>query len=98
MCTHCFKALGVPTKIELYSFIKEKGRVNVKALVDFIHLTQPTVSHHLHELEGNGLLKSEKVGKEVYFEVNHNCPVNKHECVLRDLRLPRKVSVNVKNS
>lgn len=95
MCTHCFKTLGVPTKIELYLHIKEKGRVNVKNLVEFIELTQPTVSHHLHEMEENGLLVSEKVGKEVFFEITKTCPFSKSECILRDMKIPSRVSANV---
>jgi len=98
VCTHCFRALGVPTKLELYTFIKEQGRVNVKTLVEFIHLTQPTVSHHLHELENSGLLKSEKVGKEVFFQVTGTCKVHNSSCILNDIKVPMKDFENVKNS
>ena len=66
----------------MYSFIKRKGRVMVGEVVDYIKLAQPTVSYHLKEMKDAGLLSSEKVGKEVYYELADECPVHKRVCAI----------------
>lgn len=86
-CVNCFKNLGVETKHAIYVFLKNNGKASVGHLVKEVGLSQPTVSHHLHNMQKDGLLKSEKKGKVVYYSINSVCPVYESECVLHSLKM-----------
>lgn len=85
-CVHCFKSLGVPAKYEIYKYLVKTPKATVSELVKLVGLTQPTVSYHLKDMAENGLLHSEKVGKEVFYSLDKNCPHYDDECVLSNLR------------
>lgn len=89
-CTQCFKSVSVPSRMSIYNYLNnEVEKATVSEIVDFIGLTQPTVSYHLKEMSHSGLLDSEKKGKEVYYFVNHDCPHNSdHKCILHELKFP----------
>lgn len=73
-CLHCFKALSVKTRFEIFCAIKaSKGRVNISRLVTNTSLTQPTVTFHIDQLELAGLVKKTKSGRDVYCEINKRC-------------------------
>ncbi len=72
--------------MRIYEFLNKEGSSTVNHVVDFIGLSQPTISHHLHAMQTNGLLKSHKKGKEVYFEINPECPVFGEACILKDIK------------
>lgn len=81
MCKNCFKSLGVSSRMKLYLYLKDTTKdVSVSDLVVVSGLTQPTVSYHLKEMEQNGLLTSNKVGKEVYYKIGGGC----EGCLLRN--------------
>lgn len=90
-CTNCFKSLGVPSRMAIYKYLTEKGKVSVSELVEHVNLTQPTVSYHLKEMKESGILASEKAGKEVYYKVNYVCPHYDVECVLSNIKFPESV-------
>lgn len=66
-----FKALGDPTRVKLLSLIAAAGDDGacVCDLVETVHLSQPTVSHHLRQLVHAGLLRREQRGKWAYYRV-----------------------------
>lgn len=68
--------------MDIYEFLKAHGSSTVTQIVALAKLAQPTVSHHLHDMQSSGLLSSKKVGKEVFFEVNSQCPNFGCTCVL----------------
>lgn len=76
-CTKCLGILGIPSRMKIYSFLRKKGKKTVSDVVDVVNLTQPTVSYHLKEMKDAGLLHSEKVGKEVFYEINKDCVLRK---------------------
>jgi len=85
MCSNCFKALGVHSKMEIYKFIAKNKKACVSDVVKKVKLTQPTVSHHLKDMQKAGLLNSTKVGKEKFYSVNTRCQKYKHNCLLGKL-------------
>ena len=89
-CTHCFKSLGISSKMEIYRFLAKHGKAGVSQIVDVVGLKQPTVSYHLKEMKENGLLYSQKVGKEVLYGVNSECPHYELTCVLHNVHFPLK--------
>lgn len=66
--------------------LKQVGKSNVTSLVEHLGLTQPTVSHHLSAMESDGLLVSEKHGKEVFYSVSYDCSVYEKPCVLKNIK------------
>lgn len=66
-----FKALGDPTRVRLLSLIAaaEGGEACICDLIDPVGLSQPTVSHHMRQLVGAGLVTREQRGKWAYFAV-----------------------------
>jgi len=89
-CTHCFKSVSVPSRMAIYNHLnKTEGKeATVGEIVNHVGLTQPTISYHLQEMKNTGLLKSKKVGKEVFYSVNKVCPHFGQECVLYSLKFP----------
>jgi ArsR family transcriptional regulator len=82
LCSHCFKSLGIESRVKIYTYLKEKGKTTVNDIVSVLKLTQPTVSYHLKEMKEAGLLLSSKQGKSVYYSVNGSCPETNKNCFL----------------
>ena len=87
-CTHCFKSVSVPARMVIYNYLKKKGHATVGEIVGQVSLTQPTVSYHLKEMKHSGLLRSKKVGKEVHYALNVECPHIEQKCILEGLEFP----------
>lgn len=78
--------MGVDTKYRIYAFLRNNESATVKELTHYVGLTQPTVSHHLKDMERSGLLIGVRSGKEVYYSVTEVCPVSNHNCVLKEIK------------
>lgn len=55
-------------------------------IVDYVKLTQPTISYHLKEMKMAGLLENDKSGKEVYYSIRQKCPSSNEDCVLNKVK------------
>ncbi len=86
LCTTCFKSLGVETKYQIYKYLRNQESATVTELTVFTGLKQPTVSHHLKNMENSGLLTSKRNGKEVYYSIQSECPHSHRECVLKEIK------------
>lgn len=66
------KALADPVRLRLLSLVASHadGEACVCDLNDAFDLSQPTISHHLKQLHGAGLLDREKRGVWVYYRVD----------------------------
>lgn len=71
----------------IYNYLKNKGKATVNEIVDIMGVTQPTVSYHLKEMRESGLLKNEKKGKKVFYQINPKCPHDDKDCVLNKIAL-----------
>jgi DNA-binding transcriptional ArsR family regulator len=74
--------LGITSRYQIYETLK-KGPLPVGEVALVVKLRQPTTTYHLKKMEESGLLKSKKVGRQVYFEVNDICPQSLNRCILR---------------
>ncbi|MDD5147670.1 MAG: metalloregulator ArsR/SmtB family transcription factor [Candidatus Daviesbacteria bacterium] len=72
-CFNCFAALSTPARIEIVALLQKRERMSVSEIVKHIKLTQPTITHHLKYLEKAGILKSQKMGKKVYYYLAPVC-------------------------
>jgi ArsR family transcriptional regulator, arsenate/arsenite/antimonite-responsive transcriptional repressor len=87
MCQDCIKQLGVDSRLKIYNIIKKENRVSVGDVVKNINLTQPTVSYHLKQLEGAGLIKGTKQSRKVYYQINKSCHKGKGTCIFAEADL-----------
>ena len=87
-CINCFNSLGVPSRMQIYKFLRKEGKGTVSSIVKEVGLKQPTISYHLKGMKEAGLLRSEKTGKEVFYSVNEACPVYVRQCALAGVKFP----------
>ena len=87
-CVTCFSALGIPSRMHIYKFLRHKKKATVNEIVEEVKLTQPTVSYHLSEMKHAGILSATKHGKEVIYEINKDCSFYNSECVLHGIKFP----------
>lgn len=65
-----FSALGDEHRQRILLLFEPGERINVGQIAEVSTLTRSTVSHHLKILREANVLLAEKIGKEVWFEVN----------------------------
>jgi len=73
--------------MKIFEYLRKKGKSTVNGIVEFVSLTQPTISYHLKEMKMAGLLESDKSGKEVFYSIKRMCPSRNGECVLNKVKL-----------
>jgi len=67
--TNLFRLLSDKTRLTLLLLLS-KGERHVTALCDELQLAQPTVSHHLSLLRGNGIISARRRGKRILYAIN----------------------------
>lgn len=66
-----FKALGDENRLYILSMLQHGERCAC-VLLEHVHLSQPTLSHHMKILCETHLVTSRKEGKWVYYSLNRN--------------------------
>ena len=64
-----FKALSDKTRRKILEKLKD-GRLTAGEIAADFDMTAATVSHHLAVLRDSGLISDEKVGKNIYYELD----------------------------
>lgn len=64
-----FKALADPTRRAVFKKLAD-GHMNASSLREGMGISQPAMSQHLAVLRRAGLVREEKVGRHVNYEVN----------------------------
>jgi DNA-binding transcriptional ArsR family regulator len=67
-----FIALGDAHRQRILLLFDPGERLNVGQIAEASTLSRSTVSHHLKVLRDAGVLRSEKIGKEVWFWIDRN--------------------------
>lgn len=78
-----FKALADENRLHILELLQSGERCACVLLED-LHLSQPTLSHHMKILCDAGLVTSRKEGKWVYYTLNRET-ARELEGVIRDL-------------
>jgi DNA-binding transcriptional ArsR family regulator len=81
-----FAALGDEHRQRILLTFEPGERLNVGQIVEVSTLSRTTVSHHLKVLREAGILRSEKLGKEVWFWLDKASLVGALEAVTQYLR------------
>jgi DNA-binding transcriptional ArsR family regulator len=66
-----FKALGVESRIRIIDLLREKGPLGVNELAETMGITSSAVSQHLKVLRYAGLVRSERKGYWLPYEIDH---------------------------
>ena len=64
-----FKALGDPTRREILRVLRERD-LTPSELLERIHVTQPTLSHHLEILKRADLVEGTRKGQHILYTLN----------------------------
>ena len=65
-----FSALGDEQRQRILLLFERGERLNISQIVEASPLSRSAISHHLRVLHESGVLRSEKVGKEVFFWID----------------------------
>lgn len=63
-------ALGSPTRQRIIMLFEPGEHLNIKRIADQFNLSRTAVVHHIGVLQDAGILKGERVGKEVVMYVD----------------------------
>ncbi|MBQ5783270.1 MAG: helix-turn-helix transcriptional regulator [Oscillospiraceae bacterium] len=64
-----FKVLGDPTRIKMM-YVMAQGEVCVQDIAAALGMTKSAISHQLSGLKENGIVKSRREGKNVYYSID----------------------------
>lgn len=66
-----FKVLSVTTRIRIIEILREKGPLSVKEMAETLNMTASAVSQHLKVLRHAGLVRNERKGYTLPYEIDH---------------------------
>jgi Predicted transcriptional regulators len=75
-----FKALAHPSRLMIIEALA-KGKHCVNELTDLVGADMSTVSRHLAQLRNVGLIRDEKQGLQVFYELRCHCVLKFLDCV-----------------
>jgi len=68
--TELLRALSVPSRMQIMTLLNAHGPLPVMRIAEMLEMTSPAVSQHLKVLRNVGLVRSERQGYVVPYEVN----------------------------
>ncbi|HEX7151110.1 MAG TPA: metalloregulator ArsR/SmtB family transcription factor [Thermoanaerobaculia bacterium] len=72
-----FRALAEPGRVEILKFLLAHGRSDIQTVAAAVGKDRSVISRHMHTLSDAGLLRSEKVSRNVFFEIDSESFVRK---------------------
>ena len=69
-CCDIFKALSVETRVKIIQLLKTKGPLGAKKIAGLVGVTPAAVSQHLRMLKHVGLVRSERKGYWIPYEID----------------------------
>lgn len=65
-----FRAVHDSHRQAILDVIHNHREINANGIIEKVHLSQPTISHHLKILTDASIIKAKKAGKEVLYSIN----------------------------
>lgn len=77
------KAIAHPVKLQILQILGEDEPMDVSTLCERVgdECQISMMSHHLAKMKDNGVLKSEKVGKQVFYRIADRHILNLFDCI-----------------
>lgn len=82
-----FKAVGHPVRQKILNILQREKELSVKELVERLHLSQSTVSHHLGILRNAEVVKTREQGTQTFYRV---CCKTVVKCCLKMQKFMKK--------
>lgn len=64
------KVMAHPIRLLILKHLSQNGDLNVSNIQELVGIPQPTVSSHLAKLKRSKVLKSRRVGTEIYYMID----------------------------
>jgi DNA-binding transcriptional ArsR family regulator len=81
-----FKALCEPVRVEILKTLTAKGRCDVSTIAEHFPQDSSVVSRHLAILYDAGIVRREKEGRHVFFELDGPAMVERMEKIVEQFR------------
>jgi DNA-binding transcriptional ArsR family regulator len=81
-----FAALCEPARVAILEFLTARGRSDIATIAEQFPQDRSVISRHLAALGAAGLVRREKQGRNVFFEVDGVAAVNQLEAILERFR------------
>lgn len=65
------KAFSDPCRLKIIKILKDKS-LNATELLEYLHISQPTLSHHMKILKDSGVVKIKKDGKWSFYTLSED--------------------------
>lgn len=69
--SNLFKVISDPTRIRILESLKN-GELSVNEIVESLNISQSAISHQLRLLRENNLVKTKRVGKNIFYSISDN--------------------------
>jgi DNA-binding transcriptional ArsR family regulator len=70
--TRLLDGIRDPARLEIILLLGQSKAMNVTDIASHFHISRPAISHHLKVLKDAGILRSEKVGQEIFYRLDAN--------------------------
>ena len=71
IATNILKVIAHPIRMSILSFLEDNEKLNVTQIQKYLEIEQSVASHHLGLLRDKGVLKSERVGKKIFYSLRY---------------------------
>ena len=76
-CESLFHALGDPARQQIVLLLAEHERLNVNQITDLMHLSRPSISHHLKVLKDAGMVSRARESRENFYSLLWDEPIGR---------------------
>lgn len=81
-----FKALSEPVRVQLLKHLILSGKSDIASIAAAFSQDRSVISRHLQAMRSAGLLRSEKVSRHVYYEIDGGIVLEKFERIAAKIR------------
>jgi len=81
-----FRALCEPVRVDIVKFLTANGRADVQTVAAQVPQDRSVVSRHLAMLHRAGVVRREKIGRQVFFELEGVSVITRMEHMLHRFR------------
>lgn len=77
------KIIAHPVRLEILEALEVEQRLSVREIQDRIEspVEQSMLSHHLIKMKDNGILHSEKIGKQIFYSITEKQILSIFDCM-----------------
>jgi ArsR family transcriptional regulator len=82
-CESLFHALGDPARQQIVLLLAEHERLNVNQITELMHLSRPSISHHLKVLKDAGMVSLARESRENFYSLLWDEPIGRLKLLIK---------------